>query len=235
MLVLIDFAVSLVAVACCFGLLGCLTCCARLFAARLKHGSRREAGAHNDENEPESLASLFTFVGRGYVFALLLAKALHHLGGALASCAGAASLPFIWPTVSARSDLLPGDVLDVATLCVLLPCLCAPFLALNGVGAMWLVYLGLAFSWMKLTTRGAVALTSGFALLISMYAFALFTGLFLPLREFRIVDTFLVGAGIVVLRLSPRNVGIGMAVAAVVVVPPPAIQALPTRVPQSMG
>jgi hypothetical protein len=228
---LLDLSVSLVAVALCSVVVIGLTLASVITLTWLSRSASREAQAAKEiEVEQAGFLYLCAYVLKGYAFALFLGLTFHPLGALASATFAAAALTlygrhaaaatFVRPVTGGPTIFPPSDLLDAALFGVLLPCLCAPVLVLHGIGAAWLVFLTVAFLWADTAGRGPTQLASRLASLCSVYAIAWATGLFLPLRDFHMVDALQQASVICVLLLTPRRIGVSLAIAALAFSPP---------------
>ena len=145
------------------------------------------------------------FVVKGYGLTLAVSYVHSYLGGPAAACLASAVL--------ARSRdpgmllLLGADasLADYVFLPGVLPCLCAPLLALHGFGAAWLAYLCAAFLWFNAPVPSTDGLAMATVVLWAVYAFAWGLGLFVPLQDVGVADALLLAGAVALLRLCPAG------------------------------
>ena len=157
--------------------------------------------------------ALMSFLVKGYGLALVTAQVHAWVGGPLAAYAVALMLELLSHDQSLHSLLEPTpDPLDCGFVLVLLPCLCAPAMALHGFGAAWFLFLHLAFVWRTAAADGLLEVLGGVATLALAYALAWAVGLFSfdVLVDFGLADCALVVCGAAFLVACPRGVALGL-------------------------
>lgn len=199
---LLDLLLALAALAVLTPLLGALTYSAAAYAGTRSREPRRR-GAPSER----SAAAMCVFVLKGFGLALLLGVLLRHCGTLIAACAGAGVLLLAQAQQDEMVQLLASNnPWDILFLYVLLPCLCAPTHLTHGIGAAWLIYLCLAYIWVKSAHASADFLMSSAAMSCGFFYAAWFGGLFLHLQEIKMGDAFMVGFGTAVLHICPISV-----------------------------
>jgi len=232
LLLLADLAVATAATGCLALLLASLTFAGQAWLlASVPRRSLAPTRALRGDDDPAG--ALVAFMLKGYGMALVVAHMHAWFDGPLATYALALMLELLRHDQSLHGllkQVWPPDPLDCGFACVLLPCLCAPALALHGFGGAWLAFLSLGFLWCSSVPRpgrgpasrpdsrrelrgvGSLSLLGSFATLALAYALSWAVGLFAidAVVDFGLGQCVLVGSGAAMLLACPRSLALGL-------------------------